>query len=173
MKKIFVYTFLGLALMTFSQNQVQAQGKIAFIDLQKVLPQIPEYQTAQTKMESYAKLVEEELKNREAELTTKLKDYQDNGAGYTQALRAVKERELQSLDRQLQEFQASIQQDAQKKEFELLSPIYEKVDKAIQDVASENAYAFVLKSEFCSATVKQNDISNKVLTKMGVTPSQN
>jgi outer membrane protein len=55
----------------------------------------------------------------------------------------MKEAELQQLSQRLTDFQQIAQQDIQKKEAELMAPVYEKADEAVKKVASAAGYVVV------------------------------
>lgn len=163
MKKI-PYLIIVLFALVFT-TQAQAQ-KVGYFDLEEILPQVPEYQSAKVEMETYAKQIEEEIKAKQTEFETKLADYQKRGESMTPAIRAAKERELQTLDRNFQEFQQNVQRDIQQREGRLLTPIYEKIEAAIKEVAAQDGYAYILKAEFVSYANEAENISGKVLAKV-------
>lgn len=56
-----------------------------------------------------------------------------------------------------------------------MQPVYTKVGKAIEDVAKENGYTFILNQQIGGLDVilygdEKNDVSDLVLKKLGVTP---
>ncbi len=164
---------LGVADSTAtSASTSQTQNKIGHFDLQYILPQLPEYKSAEAEMTVYAKQIQDELKSKQDEFQMKLKDYQTRSEAGTlsPALKASKERELQTLQQQFERFQQGVQQDAQGQEAKLMAPIYEKVQKALDEVAKEGNYTFVLRAEACYASPKTENISDRVLRKMGITP---
>ena len=76
----------------------------------------------------------------------------------------------------LQEFSSTAQQSLQQKQQSLLSPALDKIQKNIDLVANENGYTYVLNQDAGSSPIllhgpKENDISDLVLKKMGVTPT--
>jgi outer membrane protein len=171
MKNIFISLIILLSVTLFANN-TQAQSKVGHFDLQYVLPQIPEYKKAEAEMETYAKQIQDELKSKQEEFERKLKDYQGKmeAGTLTPAMQASKEKELQTLQQQFQRFQQGIQQDGQSQEARLMAPIYEKIQKALDEVAKEGGYGFILRDEACYASPKAENISDRVLRKMGFTP---
>ena len=169
MKKIYL-TLISFAIL--GASSLFAQNKMGYFNLQKVLPQIPAYQEAQKAMETYGKQIEAEVKSKQSEFEQKLKVFQEGmqSNAFTPAIAASKERELQSLQQQFQQFQQTVQVDAQNKEVKLMTPIYEKIEAAINKVSETNGYKYVMKSEFLAAGDKTSDISNLVLKEMGITP---
>jgi outer membrane protein len=62
---------------------------------------------------------------------------------WSEIVRADKEKEIQGLQQRIQEFQQTAGEQLQAKQNELFKPIYDKVTKAIQDVAKENKFTYI------------------------------
>jgi outer membrane protein len=67
-----------------------------------------------------------------------------NQATYSDLIRKNKEEELQMLQQRIEAFKEQAQQEYQNKNAELSKPIYDKAKKAIDAVAKENGYKYVL-----------------------------
>ena len=80
----------------------------------------------------------------QTELQAKYEKYMAEGSTYSEIIKASKEKELQDLKNRVDEFTAQARQDLQNKQQELSRPIYEKARKAIELVAKENSYKYVL-----------------------------
>jgi outer membrane protein len=80
----------------------------------------------------------------ETELQTKYQDYMANGQTQPDLVKQAKEKELQDLNKRIEDFKASAQQDYQRKYGEMSKPIYDKAKKGIDLVAKENGYKYVL-----------------------------
>ncbi|MCU0443715.1 MAG: OmpH family outer membrane protein [Microscillaceae bacterium] len=168
MKKIFT-AIVWVSLLSF---QLTAQTKVGYFDLDYVLPLLPEYKTVEGKMKSYGDQIKAEIEAKGKELDTKAKDYENKVKAGTLsgAMQELKARELQDLERQLNEFQQKAQSDVQNHQNELMSPVLEKIQKTLDEVAQANGFSQVFRSEFCFAANKANNISDLVLKKLGVTP---
>ena len=59
------------------------------------------------------------------------------------AVKTVRQKELQDLEARIREYQQSAQEKIGKKKEELYKPILEKADKAIKEVAKEKGYDYV------------------------------
>jgi outer membrane protein len=77
------------------------------------------------------------------------------------------------LQNRLTAFQQAAGADIQKKSAELMQPIIEKANKAVQEVAKAGGYSVILETGsmvyFDEATVK--DITPDVKTKLGIDPN--
>jgi len=132
-----------VALTVGSVTFVQAQ-KIAHISLDSLITTMPESKTAQDVAQKYLKELETQVATMETELQAKYKDYMDNQDKYSPIVKNAKEGELQDLNKRIEDFKAQAQTDYQRKYGELSKPIYDKAKKAIEAVAKENSYKYVL-----------------------------
>ena len=125
--------------MTFAKAQ-----KIAHISLDSLITTMPESKTAQDVAQKYLKDLENQVASMDTELQTKYADYMKNKDTYSALVASTKEAELQDLNKRIEDFKAQAQQDYQRKYGELSKPIYDKAKKAIDLVAKENGYKYVL-----------------------------
>jgi outer membrane protein len=142
MKKI-VKSVAIVALTVGSVVMAQAQ-KIAHIQLDSLITMMPESKVAQELAQSYLKDLEKQVATMETELQTKYQDYMANGQTQPDLVKQAKEKELQDLNKRIEDFKASAQQDYQRKYGEMSKPIYDKAKKGIDLVAKENGYKYVL-----------------------------
>jgi len=132
-----------VALTVGSVTMANAQ-KIAHISLDSLITIMPESKTAQEVAQKYLKDLETQVATMETELQTKYADYMKNQPTYSDLVKTTKESELQDLNKRIEDFKAQAQQDYQRKYGELSKPIYDKAKKAIEAVAKENSYKYVL-----------------------------
>jgi outer membrane protein len=57
------------------------------------------------------------------------------------------------LQMRIQEYSQRAQQDLQQKQVQILTPVIEKATKAVQDVAKENGFSYILDSSPSKAVV--------------------
>lgn len=143
MKRVFKFTMIA-ALLLFAGNAVHAQVKIGYINSNELIQSMPEAARADSQLTKYINEQRQPFQALQEEFQRKLEEYQAMDTTTSAAIRADKEKELQSLNERAQQFQTRLQQDAQKKEQELFAPIQQKVIKAINEVAEENEYTYVI-----------------------------
>jgi outer membrane protein len=135
---------------------------------------MPESKQIESDLKAYSTQLENQLKSKYSDYQTKAETYQKGAATMTEVIRADKEKELTGLQTSIQEFQRSADQSLQQKQQTLLKPALDKLQKTIDQVATENGYTYVLNSDGASPVLlhgpKEGDISDLVLKKMGVTP---
>lgn len=141
--KNLVKTIAIIALTAGTITLANAQ-KIAHISLDSLITTMPESKTAQEVAQKYLKDLENQVATMDTELQTKYADYMKNKETYSALVASTKETELQDLNKRIEDFKASAQQDYQRKYGELSKPIYDKAKKAIDLVAKENGYKYVL-----------------------------
>ncbi len=169
MKKIFLI-LLGLVLFT---GAAMAQ-KYAIIDTRYILDKMPDYKEAQTQLDEVAAGWQKDIDGKQADLDKMYKDFEAEQVMLSDDLRKkredqlfVKEKELRDLQRKRFGFEG----DLFKKRQELIKPIQDKVYNAVQRMAVQRGYDFVLdKSEGITIIFADPklDKSEDVLRDLGV-----
>lgn len=161
MKK-FLLVFVGLLAM----NLAQAQIKIAYTNADSILRALPETKVQEGVLQKYGEQLQNELQSKQATLEEKANKLKAEEASLPQIVVQERYKELQELDQKLRQFQQRAQQDLAAKEQELLSPILQKIQTAIDDVAKANGYAMVLPENALLYADKTHDITQKVINKL-------
>lgn len=139
MKKVVLFLALGL----FIGNVALAQSKFGFIDSRELLENMPEKVKADTAIQQYARTFQEQLQQMGKEYEKKLGEFQKGEKTMSDAIKEVKVKEIQDLQRRIEDVNQTAQQKVEAKRGELYKPILDKADKAIKDVAKEKAYDYV------------------------------
>jgi outer membrane protein len=149
MKKIvtIVVVVMGLIL---AGNTTNAQGKIGYISLQELIPAMPEYKKADTALNDYQNALAQNFEDMKKEFQEKdsLLNSKDT-LKYTKSQLELKKREIAEMYQKLQGWQQQAQQLYQQKQQELIQPIQKKALDAVQTVAKENGYGYVLTKKLC------------------------
>lgn len=165
----------SIAIVAFTLGTVtlaQAQ-KIAHISLDSLITTMVESKTAQEVAQKYLKDLETQVATMDSELQTKYADYMKNKETYSALVASTKETELQDLNKRIEDFKAQAQQDYQRKYGELSKPIYDKAKKAIDLVAKENSYKYVLDTSTGNVLYSEasDDILQLVMKKLDTMPA--
>ena len=168
MKKYVIIAFVAVSGL-FGASAV-AQSKVAHINAQALIESMPEAKTAQTSLQTYAQELDKDGKSLVDEYTKKMKEYDEKAASMTDNLKEIKAKEIQDVQKRIEEYRAGSDQKLQAKQQELLKPIYDKARKAIEEVAKEKGYAYVLDSSVGVLLVSPagDDLLAAVKTKLGV-----
>lgn len=151
MKKILLA--IAIVLSTISISNAQSTNKMGHINSQELMSLMPESQTIRTELEAYAKQLETQMQAMTTEYQSKLTDYQNNESTWSTLIKDSKAKEIGDLERRIQEFQQSAQQDLSAKEQSLIEPIIKKAQGAIDAVAKANGYTYVFDTSVGSVIV--------------------
>ncbi len=143
MKKLLNLSFLVVFLLASATVSAQQPAKFGHIDTNELLSLMPGRDSARVQLERYARELETQYVTMQNELQTKYQDYLEKESTFSELIRQSRQRELTNLQERILEFQESAQQDLVEQENRLLSPIIEKAQKAIADVATENGFTYI------------------------------
>lgn len=171
MKKL-VKLFFAVVLTIGIGYGVNAQSvKIGHVDSGSILQIMPETAKVEQDLQTYAAELQAELQAMAAEYQNKLQDYQANQATMSNLIRQSKEKEIIDLETRIQEFQGSADMALQSKQVELLNPIIEKVQNAVNAVGQEKGFTYILdKTAGVVVYIGENaiDITSDVKAKLGL-----
>lgn len=161
--------------MMLGITKLQAQGnqKIAFIDTEYILQNIPEYGDAQEEINQMSANWTKELKSLQTKIDQMKRDYQTESVLLSDDMKNKREGAIAAKEQELAELQIQYfgpQGELFSKKIELIQPIQEKVYNAINQVAQVKNYAFVLDKAAGSTILYCNekfDISDEVLDEIG------
>ena len=132
-------------IITGETGNAQAQNlKIGHVNSNTLLELMPEKGKATAEIEKFAKQLEDQLKVMSAEYETKMREFQSQQGLMTEPVRQMKVQEITDLENRIQQFQQTAQESLQNKQNEILKPLIDKAKKAIQDVAKEKGYSYIL-----------------------------
>ena len=146
MKKIFLIAF-GLLFIAFSAN---AQ-RYAVIDSKYILDKLPEYKVAQKQLDQFSEQWQQEIDQKQALVDKMFKEYDAEQVMLSDLLKKKREDELYNKEKELRDLQKKrfgFEGDLFKKRQELIKPIQDRVYNAVQKLAVDKQYDFILdKSE--------------------------
>ena len=169
MKKIAPFLSI-ICLFAFSAH---AQ-RYAVIDSKYILDKIPEYKEAQTRLDQFSALWQQELDQKQAALDKMFKDFDAEQVMLPDNLKKKREDELFNKEKELRDLQRKrfgFDGDLFKKRQELVKPIQDRVYNAVQKLATDKQYDFILdKSEGITVIFADPklDKSEDVLKNLGI-----
>ena len=180
MKKTF---FLILFLLVFSLT-ANAQIKIAFVDSEIIINQLPEAQTVKKQLEDLQKQYVDTITNKENDIKTKADVFKTKYEDAQKQIEAGKltpdqiksmeaelsamQEEVQAMDQELALYKQNVQKQLYDAQVELFKPVKDKITKAIEDLAKDLKYNMVLDkaSDALIYGDKDIDVTFKVLDKL-------
>ena len=137
MKKIIVMLMLLAPVAVFAQ-------KFGHVDTQAIIQSLPEVSKVNGELEALGKQYQNELQAMQDEINRKDEEYQKTKS----TMNATKQQETEAAINQLfQKYQQALQdnqQAFQKAQAEKMQPIQEKIMKAIENVAKNGGYVYIM-----------------------------
>jgi outer membrane protein len=169
MKKILL---IGFVVALFFSSAI-AQ-RYAIVDTKYILNKMPDYQDAQKKLDQISDQWQKEIEDKQATLNKMYKDYEAEQVMLSEELKKKREDELFNREKEVRDLQRKrfgFEGDLFKKREELVKPIQDKVYNAIQKIAINRLYDFILdKSEGITVIFADPklDKSDDVLRELGI-----
>lgn len=163
-------TLLMLVVALSTTAMAQKGTKVGHINSNDLLTAMPERTAVQKDLEEYANQLKATLDAMSKEYETKVGEFQSKQDVMTDIIKDNKIKEITDLEKRIKEFQQTAEADLQKKEQDLLQPIIDKAKTAINDVAKENGYTYILDSSVGVVlySIEGDDILPKVKAKLGI-----
>ena len=161
---------IASALLLIAPLQVvNSQSKVAHIDVQKLITDMPEVIAAQKELEKLQKTYTTDIQNTIKELQVKQQTYSADAANQTEITNQARAEELQAMQQNIQKFEQTAAQDLQKKQQDMMGPLIEKARAAIKKVAGVQGFDYVLDASANGAVLmaKGKDLMTDVKTELG------
>ena len=117
-----------------------AEGKIGFVNTERIMRESAPAQRAQKKIEGEFTKRDQELTRLAGELKKMQEDLEKNTVTMSEAQRRVKERELGDMDRDFQRKRREFQEDLNQRRNEELAQVLEQANRAIRAIAEQEKY---------------------------------
>lgn len=166
MKKFFTVTLFALGLV--AAGDIQAQSKIGYISSQELVSVMPETKKADSALQELRGALVQNATDKQNAFYAAVEKYNKDSATLTTAVKAVKRNELTKLGQDLSGEEERIQQQLQQRQQELLGPINKKAYDAVQAVAKENGYGYILEKEALLVAPPGDDILPLVAKKLNI-----
>lgn len=172
MKRSILIAILFLGGMILSPIVAQ-KFSIAYIDMQYILKNIPQYETANEQLMMISKRWQKEIDTAQQELQILVSNYQTEQIFLSPDMKQKREDEILEKEQYLLELKRKYfgqEGEWYKKRESLLKPIQDEIYAAIQDIASEKQYDVVKDRSADPSLIYMSgklDISDQVLEKLG------
>lgn len=169
MKKMILALFSLLVIGTAAEAQ-----KYAIIDTRYILDKMPEYTAAQKQLDEIAAGWQKEIDDKQTELDRLYREFDVEQVMLTDELKKKRENQLFIKEKELRDLQRKrfgFEGDLFKKRQELVKPVQDKVYNAVQKLAVQRGYDFILdKSEGITVIFADPklDKSEDILKELGV-----
>jgi len=148
--------------------------RYAIVDTKFILDKMPEYQDAQKKLDQTSLQWQKEIDDKQLVLDKMYKDYEAEQVMLSDELKKKREDEIFNKEKEVRDLQRKrfgFEGDLFKRRQELIKPVQDKVYNAIQKIAVNRMYDFILdKSEGITVIFADPklDKSEDVLKELGI-----
>lgn len=163
---------IALCLMALPAFSQKASG-VAYVDLQYILKNLPQYESANEQLTLISKRWQKEIDNAAQQARILATNYQTEQIFLSEEMRNQREQEIVDKENEVLELKRKyFGQDGElyKKREALLKPIQDEVYTAIQEIASDKRYDIVKDRTADPGLIYMSnklDISDQVLQKLG------
>lgn len=169
-----LFTMAAMMLMT-----VVAYGqdfKIGYTNIDAIVFNMPEITGINSELDTYQKQLGSQVNTKRGEISTKMQQLEQMAQDPNAAQIVLQERqnEIIKLQENLQAFSVQAEQAYGKKQAQLLNPVYQKVQNAIEEVRKEKGYSMILNAQIAGAGGvvlagrDEDNITEAVFAKLGV-----
>jgi len=166
LKKIVIFLLCAFPMLAI------AQDKFGHTNSEELLMSMPEIATIEKTMDELQTQWESEMLKMREEYFAKIKEFQDKQATMPESIKNARQSEIIELEQRITTFQQTASADLQNKQQELLTPVIEKVRKAINEVGAENNYTYIFdlaQRGIVYQSSKANDVTDLVKKKLSIT----
>jgi outer membrane protein len=166
-KAIFIFCLLAAGSIAMAQ-------RYAVIDSKFILEKLPDYKDAQTRLDQFSVLWQQEIDQKQVALDKLVKDFEAEQVMLPDNLKKKREDEIFNKEKEIRDLQRKrfgFEGDLFRKRQELIKPVQDKVYNAVQKLALEKQYDFILdKSEGITIIFADPklDKSEEILKYLGV-----
>ncbi len=173
MKRYFLIASFVLFGWAISSPMVAQKFSIAYIDMQYILKNLPQYETANEQLNMISKRWQKDIDAAQQQAKILASNYQTEQIFLSQDMKQKREEEILAKEQEVLELKRKyFGQDGEwyKKREALLKPIQDEIYNAIQDIANEKRYDVVKDRSSDPSLIYMSsklDISDQVLEKLG------
>ncbi|WP_375563243.1 OmpH family outer membrane protein [Bernardetia sp. OM2101] len=173
MRKIILSLSLLFAFVLFQNNQATAQNlKIGYVQVDSVASMMSEYKVATSELEGFQKQIQKRLQGEYQKIQARQEELKKTVTNEQQQAQA--QQELEGLFANFENMQKTEEERFNKKQNDLLFPIYAKIREAIKEVGKENNYVLILNeldgtnSSYILYSAEGTDVTDLVVKKLGL-----
>jgi len=164
MRQILVQA-LTIAAFALPAAPAAAEGKIGFVNTERIMRESAPAQRAQKKIEGEFMKRDQELTRLAEQLKRLQEDVEKNAVTMSEAQRRVKERELGDLDRDFQRKRREFQEDLNQRRNEELAQVLEQANRAIRALAEQEKYDIIFQDAVYANP--RIDLTDRVIKTLG------
>jgi len=161
---------VALVLFVAATGFVNAQSKVAHIDVTALLSAMPEMKTAEAELKKLSETYNADIESSMVEFQNKATLYQNEAPSKSKEENEKRAMELQGVQKNIGEAEQAARRELQKKQGELFAPISDKAKAAIEKVAAAQGFDYVIDAQVGGGLIvaKGKDLLTDVKAELGI-----
>jgi outer membrane protein len=139
-----IKTLLIAAMVVLGANTMNAQAKVAHVNVAEIMTKMPAMLDAQKQLEKLSTTYDAEYKKMVTEYQDLLKKYDAEAKTVTDAVNETRGKEVQDMQKRIVDYRDNAQKELQQKESDITKPLYEKVRTSIQKIGKAKGMQYIL-----------------------------
>ena len=156
----------GVVPPTTSSPSSSATPKIAYVNSQKILAEVPGRSDAEAQMQKEMEGYRAEVQKMSDSLNDLVSAYNKAEPTLSATAKATRQKDIQTKESAYQQRVQQLEQQAQQRQAELMRPIMQNINKVIEQIRSEDGYAMVFDAGNQSGVVVAADSSLDITAKV-------
>ena len=139
-----IKTLLIAAMVVLGANTMNAQAKVAHVNVAEIMTKMLAMLDAQKQLEKLSTTYDAEYKKMVTEYQDLLKKYDAEAKTVTDAVNETRGKEVQDMQQRIVAYRDNAQKELQQKESDITKPLYEKVRTSIQKIGKAKGMQYIL-----------------------------
>ena len=163
MKKLSLFV-----VVLFSAVVMNAQ-KVGHTDGQVLLFSMPEITKVNADLEKISGDFTNTMNEMQKDYQSKATEFESNQATWPDAIKQSKYKAIMDLEKNMSDFEQTANTELEKSRNEMLQPLIDKIGKAIEDVAKENGYSYIIDASTGVLLYRGgDDVTDLIKVKLGI-----
>lgn len=162
---------LILVLFVLAPVGMFAQDKFAYVNAQEIFSKMPEMKDVETQLLTKREQIKKVADGIQTEYNAKIEEFKKTDSkDLTEAIILDRQKQISDLESRYETYLRSSQEELEKLQTSLITPLQDKLRKAIKDVGDESSYTYIFDaSALLHVGANAVDAGSKVKTKLGIT----
>lgn len=177
-KRSIVLAIMAVCLGFITQTTYAQQLRIGYVNPQAILQKMPAMAAVQKRLQNYIAKKRKDLADKQASFKEEVQQFQQKSAVISASAKKKEQQQLQQKSQQLQQLESKYQQEIQQKQSDLVSPLLNQIQDAINKVAKKMNLTYVFNTTtsdgsyiilYSSPSAKKKyDITDKVMAQLNL-----
>jgi len=161
-----ILVILLSAALSLASTLAAQQVKIGFVQVERVMQDFPEWEDARKTYEKEVESWQVQLKEYESEIQSMTEEYQQRAMLYSPERKQEEEGKIQEKRLEAAKFSQDVFRQggkADQRNMELMSPIYDKINRAIEILGEREEYSMIFNAQGLLFAKEEFDLTEEVL----------